>query len=120
MIRARWEAPCRLRITGHAGWAPAGQDVVCAAVSALWGTLEAELRRRERCGQGRLTAGPDVLAFAPERPYRREIETLFAFVWRGVAAVAVGYPHHVRAERAWQQRRPAAGLPGSPVSPASS
>jgi len=99
MIIARREAPCRLRITGHAGYAPTGQDIVCAAVSALWGALEAELRARERSGQGRLTVGPDVLAFAPERPHRRETEALFGLVWRGVAAIAAEYPAFVRAER---------------------
>ena len=103
MIAARREAPCRLRIAGHAGYAPAGADIVCAAVSALWGTLEAELRQRQRRGQGRLTAGPGLLAFAPEPERRREIEALFAFVWRGVAAVAAGYPACVRAEDFTQQ-----------------
>ena len=98
MIIARREAACRLRITGHAGYAPAGRDIVCAAVSALWGALAAELRERERAGQGRLTAGPDVLAFAPEPGYRREMEALFTLVWRGVRAVAAGYPACVRAE----------------------
>ena len=65
----------------------------------LWGALEAELRARERSGQGRLTVGPDVLAFAPERPHRRETEALFGLVWRGVAAIAAEYPAFVRAER---------------------
>ena len=34
MIRVRCE-PGRLTVSGHAGYAAAGQDIVCAAVSAL-------------------------------------------------------------------------------------
>ena len=34
MIRVTAE-PGRLTLEGHAGYAPAGQDIVCAAVSAL-------------------------------------------------------------------------------------
>ena len=30
---------CRLEASGHAGYAPAGQDIVCAAVSVLAQTL---------------------------------------------------------------------------------
>ncbi|MCD8208555.1 MAG: ribosomal-processing cysteine protease Prp, partial [Bacteroidales bacterium] len=28
-----------IEVTGHANYAPAGEDIVCAAVSALWQTL---------------------------------------------------------------------------------
>ncbi len=28
-----------IEVTGHAGYAPPGEDIVCAAVSALWQTL---------------------------------------------------------------------------------
>ncbi len=101
MIHARWEAPCRLRVSGHAGYAPPGQDIVCAAVSALWGALEAELRRREAAGQGRLTVSGDALHFAPERPRRREVEAQFALVWHGLAAVAAAYPACVAADKGW-------------------
>lgn len=31
--------PCGIRIKGHAGYAPAGKDIVCAAVSTLACTL---------------------------------------------------------------------------------
>lgn len=33
----------RIRIRGHSGYAPPGQDIVCAAVSALTDTLAASL-----------------------------------------------------------------------------
>ena len=36
----------RIRISGHAGHAPAGQDIVCAGVSALFFAAYAELRNR--------------------------------------------------------------------------
>ena len=34
-----------MRAEGHAGYAPAGQDIVCAAVSCLMQTLAYALRR---------------------------------------------------------------------------
>lgn len=34
-----------ISVTGHAGYAPAGQDIVCAAVSALTQTLILGLRQ---------------------------------------------------------------------------
>ena len=40
MIRVTAE-PGRLTLEGHAGYAPAGQDIVCAAVSALMLALAA-------------------------------------------------------------------------------
>lgn len=33
------EHDCDVQITGHAGYADPGQDIVCSAVSALWQTL---------------------------------------------------------------------------------
>ena len=42
----------RLEAAGHAGYAPAGQDIVCAGASTLW-------RRVLHCQSPRLSAGQD-------------------------------------------------------------
>ena len=47
-----------LRITGHAGYAPAGQDIVCAAVTILSYALGGMLLRAE--SEGLLRAEPVV------------------------------------------------------------
>ena len=54
MIQAVFDG-AHVTVCGHAGHAPAGQDIVCAAVSALVYALAGRLRetgRLERCGAG--------------------------------------------------------------------
>ena len=41
---------CRLEASGHAGYAPAGQDIVCAGASTLMQTLCALLGARKAPG----------------------------------------------------------------------
>lgn len=38
-----WPEKAEMRVTGHAGYAPKGQDIVCAAASMLIGTLHGYL-----------------------------------------------------------------------------
>ena len=45
MIRVTAE-PGRLTLEGHAGYAPAGQDIVCAAVSALMLALAERMQEK--------------------------------------------------------------------------
>ena len=42
---------CRLEASGHAGYAPAGQDIVCAAVSVLAQTLANKVDAAARSGR---------------------------------------------------------------------
>ena len=61
---------CRLEASGHAGYAPAGQDIVCAGASTLMQTLCALLAGEEgtRSGVWDEPGGPRlaVTAAAPE------------------------------------------------------
>ena len=66
---------CRLEASGHAGYAPAGQDIVCAGASTLMQTLCA------------------LLAAAPQKPW---VEGAFEFAKAGFALLAERYPDHVR------------------------
>ena len=52
MIRAAFDGPC-MTVYGHAGYAAYGQDIVCAAVSALVYALAGSL---EETGQARRVA----------------------------------------------------------------
>lgn len=81
MIRAE-KAPGRLRIRGHAGYAPPGQDIVCAAVSILAETL-ASMLPPERIFLGEGRADFDC----------REEE--MEFVWRGLSLLAHRYPENI-------------------------
>ena len=62
---------CRLEASGHAGYAPAGQDIVCAGASTLMQTLCALLAGEEgtRSGVWDEPDGPRlaVTAAAPQR-----------------------------------------------------
>ena len=47
-----------LEVTGHAGWAPRGSDLVCAGVSVLTATLAAAMTALWE--QGRLNTQPEI------------------------------------------------------------
>jgi len=86
--------------TGHAGWADAGQDIVCAAVSTLlqaaWlGLQEVEgLDVRARRGAGELELVWPAAARS-DAGVRAIVET----VARSLEALARAHPEHVRVRR---------------------
>ena len=71
---------CRLEASGHAGYAPAGQDIVCAGASTLMQTLCALLAGEEGTKSGAWDEpdGPRlaVTAAAPQKPW------VDGFVWQ--------------------------------------
>ena len=88
---------CRLEASGHAGYAPAGQDIVCAGASTLMQTLCALLAGEEgtRSGVWDEPDGPRlaVTAAAPQKPW---VEGAFEFAKAGFALLAERYPDNVR------------------------
>lgn len=88
---------CRLEASGHAGYAPAGQDIVCAGASTLMQTLCALLAGEEGTKNGAWDEpdGPRlaVTAAAPQKPW---VEGAFEFAKAGFALLAERYPDHVR------------------------
>ena len=88
---------CRLEASGHAGYAPAGQDIVCAGASTLMQTLCALLAGEEgtKSGAWDEPEGPRlaVTAAAPQKPW---VEGAFEFAKAGFALLAERYPDHVR------------------------
>jgi len=87
----------RLEAAGHAGYAPAGQDIVCAGASTLMQTLVSLLAGEEnvRSGAWDEPEGPRlaVAAAAPQEPW---VEGAFAFAKEGFALLAERYPEHLR------------------------
>lgn len=88
---------CRLEASGHAGYAPAGQDIVCAGASTLMQTLCALLAGEEgtRSGVWDEPDGPRLAATAaaPQKPW---VEGAFEFAKAGFALLAERYPDNVR------------------------
>ncbi|PDO10229.1 MAG: hypothetical protein BLM47_08220 [Candidatus Reconcilbacillus cellulovorans] len=103
MVRVRIErdsngAIARFRVSGHAGYAERGRDIVCAAVSAVTvGTVNAVealtgIRLRTRVGDGRLEASlPDDAARRDER-----VQLLLESMVVMLRSIAESYGEYVR------------------------
>lgn len=85
MISARWDEG-GITIRGHAGYGPAGSDIVCAAVSILAETLGAGLPPRE------VKLGPGLAEFPHPGPEGE-------FLWRGLCLLAASCPDCVTVSR---------------------
>ena len=87
----------RLEARGHAGYASAGQDIVCAGASTLMQTLAYLLAGEEKAHSDVWDEedGPRlaVTAGTPRSPW---VEGAFAFAKAGFALLAERYPDHVR------------------------
>lgn len=102
MTEIRWAETadiCYIRAEGHAGYNP-GNDIVCAAISALMQTLYAAMDSvchamvAERHSDGKML----VVAYK-EGSRKREIETLFRGILCGFELIAEEYADCVRMER---------------------
>ena len=87
----------RLEARGHAGYAPAGQDIVCAGASTLMQTLAYLLAGEENAHSDVWDEedGPR-LAVTAGAPRSAWVEGAFAFAKAGFALLAERYPDHVR------------------------
>lgn len=83
MIRAERSAG-GIRMAGHAGFAPAGQDIICAAASILCEALAAGLP-------------PEAVTLGDGYAEFRGSGADFDFVWRGLELLARSWPNHVAA-----------------------
>ena len=88
MIQAVFDG-AHVTVCGHAGHAPAGQDIVCAAVSALVYALAGRLRETGRLE--RFQSAPGYAEIAGTGDCARE----FALVRCGLALLARQYPGRV-------------------------
>ena len=88
---------CRLEASGHAGYAPAGQDIVCAGASTLMQTLCALLAGEEgtRSGVWDEPDGPR-LAVSVDAPCEEWVRGAFELAKACFALLAERYPENVR------------------------
>ena len=100
---------CYIRAEGHAEYNP-GNDIVCAAVSALMQTLYAAMESvchaaaAEKHGDGMMM----VVAYT-EQHNRKEIQTLFRGILCGLELIAEEYADCVKMERLTGERMPDCG-----------
>lgn len=78
----------RIRVSGHAHYAPEGQDIVCAGVSALYETLRGHPQTLEQADE----SGNKLYT---RKKRRGEMRPLFDLIARGMEAIAEEYPGHV-------------------------
>ena len=100
MIRVTYEPrEHRLRVEGHALAAPAGEDLVCAAASALaWTLVRAATKRSEyrpRLFIDRERAVVDVQCF-PEESAESDCRYLFEIIAGGLAVIEKHNPENIR------------------------
>jgi len=104
MIRVEYrpEVP-EMTFRGHAGYAPAGQDIVCAGVSALFGALAQSLQRKEDDGSGTLEIqegdGTWRVAFHATGEGQDEISQIFETISDGIQLMEETYPEHLSLRR---------------------
>ena len=79
-----------LRAEGHAEFAPKGQDIVCAAVSALMQTLAYSL------DSGTVTCADDSNLMVVQAKQGTDSLAKFELVTDGLILLADAYPEHVR------------------------
>ena len=85
MIRVQFDG-AQVTVSGHAGYAPAGRDIVCAAVSALVYALAGYL---EETGQA---ARSDIRRGYADIEGAGDCGAAFALVRCGIEQLAAAYP----------------------------
>lgn len=92
-----------MSINGHAGYAPEGQDIVCAAVSSLTYTLANAMMGLEQ--QGLVTdlvirmdnGSVDMFCKPKNESGQTALRTVFDTIMGGYELIARSYPQNVRA-----------------------
>lgn len=91
MIAARF-GPCAVEVRGHAGYAPPGQDIVCAAASVLCYALRAALEEAAAAHAAEAADGWTRVRAWPADACRARVEGMFAVCRAGFWLLAESYP----------------------------
>ena len=84
----------RITVEGHAGYAPIGQDIVCAAVSALLQTFYVSVKELTQDKiTADMTAGNAVIEYGK---LSENAQALLASFFIGCEMIANEYPENVR------------------------
>ena len=83
-----------ITISGHAGYAPAGQDIVCAGVTAVLQTLIESIKGLTR-DSPKYVAGPGICKIEL-KDLSEESKLLVDSFFIGLCRIAEGFPDHVR------------------------
>ena len=98
MIRCRWAQQgeeLTLEVTGHAGFAPAGEDLVCAGVTALVYALAQTVEQWAAAPQISLQPGSALIRAKGEQETLPRLLAAFQTVINGLKLLADQFPEHV-------------------------
>lgn len=84
-----------VRAAGHAGYGPEGQDIVCAAVTALSATL-AQFAAANGGGEIRMEPGDIYVRCRCRSRYDAPVTLVFNTIAGGLAGLAEQWPEYVR------------------------
>jgi len=85
---------------GHAGWADAGDDIVCAAASAILQAAWLGLSEHAHVAvAGERTSGRLVMRWPADLRDRDDVAAIVATAALSIEQIARQYPEHVRAIR---------------------
>lgn len=91
-----------LHVSGHAGCGPAGQDIVCAAVSALYNTATLNLLALSDEGVCAVAYDPAPgkawVAATPVRGREADVKQVLDIIGRGLRTMAEQYSDFVQME----------------------
>lgn len=89
-------ALCGFRASGHSGYAEAGSDIVCAAVSALCQTAEMGLRKIAKVDVStRMDEDKGFLELTVPHP-DHDSQVILSTLEEGIKDIASQYPRYVR------------------------
>lgn len=90
-----------LTMDGHAGAAPMGQDLVCAALSMLMFTLEASVQDHAQALMPTIykADGKFMVRCSPTDRNRRMCRTILQTIFRGCELLSADYPEQVQTIR---------------------
>ena len=94
----------QLTIEGHAGAAPAGEDLVCAGVSAIWHTLAANAMVWNDMGYLRDLRIKEIegycqLSYVPAARWKNLLSAIACGIVLGLEWMAREYPEHITFQR---------------------
>lgn len=88
-----------LEVTGHAGWANKGEDIVCAAVSALFYTLAEVLGESKDMLNDvphvKMEDGNGIISCSPKEEYEVNIALTYRTILIGLQMVAEDYSKYI-------------------------
>lgn len=79
----------QVTIKGHSGYAPEGEDIVCAGVSALFFAFSGYLERKGWLTEAKIASGDSYITF-------KESGEAVEMLEEGIKQIAEAYPEYVK------------------------